>query len=180
MNPDLDYEPVEITKDNFYDYFEITTSGPRTYTYADGSTAIGPGFLQISMKEDVADRIKVDGSSLTVGVKAKKDLYRAKVDFENVTVTLGDKMKSDTKKELRKNASWFEPKVDIQIELFEEYHGQTYIGGILDSDFFWYKDSEYNSWSNGPAEQGSKAKYYQVVYKDIELVNVTGTLFIAK
>ena len=87
---------------------------------------------------------------------------------------------AQVKKELRKNASWFEPKVDIQIELFEEYHGQTYIGGILDSDFFWYKDSEYNSWSNGPAEPGTKAKYYQVVYTDIELVNVTGTIFLAK
>ena len=177
--PDLDYEPVEITADNFYDYFEITTSDPRTYTYADGRTAVGPGYLQVSMKENVSGRIKADGSTLTVGVKAKKDLYRAKIDFENVAVTLGDKMKSDTKKEMKKSASWWESKVDTQIDVFEEMNGHTYFNNVLASDFFMYKDTQYKYWNNGPAEPGSKAKYYQVVYTDIELVNVSGTIYIA-
>ena len=179
--PVLDYEPVEITAENFYDYFEIKASDPQSITYIDGTTAIRPGFLQVSMKEGVAERFKYDGSTLTVGVKAKKDLYRAKVDFENVTVTLGDKMKSDTKKEMKKDASWWESKVDTQINVFYEMDGHTYYNYILASDYFMYqfKSSGYKYWTNGPAEPGSKNNYYQVVYTDIELVNAAGTIYIA-
>ena len=178
--PVPEYEPVEITTENFYDYFEITTSEPRSYTNPDGRQTIQPGYLMVSPKEGVSERLNRDGSTLTIGVKAKKDLYRAKVDFETGTVTLGDKMKSDTKKEMKKSATWFESKVDTQIDVFYEMNGRTLYSSVLASDFFMFKNTEYKYWTNGPAEAGSKAKYYQVVYTDIELVNATGTIYIAK
>ena len=177
--PDLDYEPVEITKDNFYDYFEIKMSDPGTYTYDDGTKCIYPGSLIVTVKDSVSKRLKWDGCSVTLSLTAKKDLYRAKVNFDKVKVTLGDKMDSKTKKELRKSADWLEPRVDTQVELFEEYRGHTYLNSTLDSDVFWYKNTKYDYWGNSPAEQGSKDKYYQVVYKNIEIVNVTGTIYVA-
>ena len=178
--PAVEYEEVEITEENFYDYFEIKMGDPYEVTFMDGEKGIQPGFLVVAMKEGVQEKLDIDNCSLTIGVKAKKELRRAKIDFKDVTVKLGDKMDSKTKKELRKSASWFEPKVDTQLEVFAADGAHRYFSYIIDSDVFWYKDPAYKYWTSSTAQKGVDVKYYQVVYKDIELVNVTGTLFIAK
>ncbi len=180
--PPVEYEEVVITEENFYDYFEIVTDDPIESSYTDGTKGIRPGYLKVSVKEGVMERLDLANCSLTIGVKAKKELRRAKIDFENVTVTLGDKMDSKTRKEMRKSAPWFETKVDTQIDLFRTDGMSHYFTSVIESDFFMFKEktSWGGYWTNGLAEAGSKVKYYQVVYTDIEVLNVSGTLSIAK
>lgn len=176
LQPVVEYEAVEITPENFFDYFEIQQGEARKVTMRDGEERILPGGLEVVMKEGVRERLNRKDSTLTIGVKAKKDFYRAKIDAETGEVKLGDKMDSKDKKALKKSASWWESKVDTQIEVF---YGDGYYNYWLDSDSFWYKDKQYNYWTNEPAQLGSKTKYYQVVYRDIELVNAAGTLYLA-
>ena len=176
LQPVVEYEAVEITPENFFDYFEIQQGEAQKVTMRDGEERILPGGLEVVMKEGVRERLNRKDSTLTIGVKAKKDFYRAKIDAETGEVKLGDKMDSKDKKALKKSASWWESKVDTQIEVF---YGDGYFNSWLDSDAFWYKDKQYNYWTNEPAQLGSKTKYYQVVYRDIELVNAVGTLYLA-
>ena len=171
-----EFEVVEITPENFFDYFEIQQGEARRVNMVSGEERILPGGLEVVMKEGVRERLNWKESTLTIGVKAKKDFYRAKIDAETGEVKLGDKMDSKDKKALKKSASWWESKVDTQLEIF--YEG-GYFNSWLDSDSFWYKNKQYNYWTNEPAQLGSKTKYYQVVYRDIELVNAVGTLYLA-
>lgn len=172
MMPATEYEEIALTAENFYDYFEIVTEDPNIEKNSDGSIKqIYPGSLILKMKEDIVNRVDWENSILTVGITAKKDLYRAKIDWETGEITLGDESDSDVKKAVKK-LDWFEPKVDVQVS---ELAYMRWLSG----DGFWFKHPTYKGWSSGFAEPGSKTKYYQVVYRDIELVSVEGTLFLA-
>ena len=173
MMPEPEYEEVVLTEENFFDYFEIVTAEP--YIERDSAGVIKtvyPGGLQLRMKEDFAKRLDWENSTLSVGITAKKDMYRAKIDFETGEITLGDSSDSDVKKAVKK-LDWFESKVDTHVD-------GVYSLYTVANDPFWYKHPTYKSWSSGWAEPGVKTKYYQVVYRDIELVNLEGTLFLAK
>ena len=173
MMPEPEYEEVALTVENFFDYFEIVTADP--YIERDSAGVIKtvyPGGLQLRMKEDFAKRLDWENSTLSVGITAKKDMYRAKIDFETGEITLGDSSDSDVKKAVKK-LDWFESKVDTHVD-------GVYSLYTVANDPFWYKDPTYKYWNSGWAEPGVKAKYYQVVYRDIELVNLEGTLFLAK
>lgn len=172
MKPPVEYEAVEITPENFFDYFEIQQAEPEIYRYADGSIKrIWPGSLVIVMKEDVQKRVNWTDSKLKATVKGKYTLYRAKVDFETGEITLGDKMDSKTKKEFKKQASWFDLNFSRDVEgVFSRWH----IG-----DGFCYKEPKYKYWTIGYAEPGVKTKYYQPVASDIEVSKASGTLYLA-
>ena len=173
MMPATEFEEITLTAENFFDYFEIATEEPSIERNSDGSIKqIYPGWLALKLKEDFVNRLDWENSTLTVGITAKKDLYRAKIDWETGEVTLSGKSDSDVKKAVKK-LDWFEPKVDVQVsEIYYSYY--------LSGDGFWFKHPTYKGWSSGFAEPDLKAKYYQVVYRDIELVSVEGTLFLAK
>ena len=171
MIPEPEFEEVVLTEGNFFDYFEIVTGDPYIERYAGGSVkTIRPGGLELRMKEDFAKRLDRENSTLSVGITAKKDLYRAKIDFETGEITLAESSDSDVKKAVR---TWFESKVDTHVDGVYSRHTLAY-------DEFWYKDPRDKDWYSGSAEPGVKTKYYQVVYRDIELVNLEGTLFLAK
>lgn len=174
MIPEPEFEEVVLTEENFFDYFEIVSGDPYIERYAGGSIkTIYPGGLELRIKEDFAKRLDWENSTLSVGITAKKDLYRAKIDFETGEITLADSSDSDVKKALRKSVSWFESKVDTHVDgVYSQY--------FLANDPFWYKDPTYKDWWGIEAAPGVKAKYYQVVYRDIELVNLEGTLILAK
>ena len=172
MKPPVEYEAVEITTENFLDYFEIQQMDPRIERYADGSIKrVWPGSAGVAMKEGIAERVNWKDSKLKVSVKGKYTLYRAKIDFETGEITLGDKMDSKTKKEFKKQVSWFDLDFTEQIEAVFSY---WYFGGS-----FCYKDPEYKYWTMNAAEPGVKAKYYQPVGSDIEISKASGTLYLA-
>ena len=173
MMPATEYEEVVLTPENVLDYFDIITGEPQIEKDSSGNIKrIWPGGLLLVMKEDVINRLDWENSSLVLGVTAKKDMYRAKIDWETGEITLGDEKDSDVKKAVKK-LDWFEPKVDEQIDgVYSMYY--------ITSDAFWYKHPQYKSWSSGYAEPDLNAKYYQVVYTDIEVVNVEGSLFLSK
>ena len=174
MIPEPEFEEVVLTEENFYDYFEIVTAEPYIQRYAGGSVKkIYPGGLELWPKVDIIGRLDWENSTLSVGITANKDLYRAKIDFETGEITLADSSDSDVKKALRKSVSWFESKVDTHVDGVQPWYS-------LANDDFWYQDPAYKDWCCGSAEPGVKAKYYQVVYRDIELVNLEGTLILAK
>lgn len=173
MMPATEYEEVVLTPENLLEYFDITTGEPQIDRDSSGKIkSIWPGGLLLVMKEDVSSRLNWEASSLVVGIKAKKDMYRAKIDWETGEITLSDKKDSDVKKAVKK-LDWFESKVDEQIDgVYYQYY--------ITSDPFWYKHPVYKGWSSGYAEPDLNTKYYQVVYTDIELVNVEGSLFLSK
>lgn len=173
MMPATEYEEVVLTPENVLDYFDIITGEPQIEKDSSGNIKrIWPGGLLLVMKEDVINRLDWENSSLVLGVTANKDMYRAKIDWETGEITLGDEKDSDVKKAVKK-LDWFESKVDEQIDgVYSTY----YITG----EAFWYKHPQYKSWSSGYAEPDLHTKYYQVVYTDIEVVNVEGSLFLSK
>ncbi len=176
MIPEPEYEEVVLTPENFYDYFEIEVAEPNIERSSSGEIkTIFPGSLYVRVKEDCYDVLDWENSHVVFGVTAKKDLYRAKIDWETGEITLGSEPDADAKKAVKK-LDWFEPKVDQQIDMSETIYSSYYIDG----DAFWFKHPEYKGWSNGWAEPGMKTKFYQVVYRDIELVNLEGSLFIKK
>lgn len=173
MKPPIEFEPVEITPENVYDYFEIGLDNPRIERFSDGSIKeIWPGSVYLALKEDFTRRLDWENSNINVTVKGKKALYRAKIDWETGEVTLGDKMDSKVKKDMKKHFDWFQFNIEEQIqEIFSKY----YFAG----DAFIYKDPKDKYWTMNPAVPGLDAKYYQSVYSDVEITAASGTLYLA-
>ena len=176
MMPEPEYEEIVLTPENFFDYFEIVVAEPNIDRASSGEIkTIFPGNLYVRVKEELSEKLDWQNSHVVFGVSAKKDLYRAKIDWETGEITLGSEPDADAKKAVKK-LDWFEPKVDQLIDMSEMFYSSYYIDG----DAFWFKHPEYKGWSNGWAEPGMKTKFYQVVYRDIEVVSVEGSLFLKK
>lgn len=170
MRPPVEFETVEITLENVNDYFEFASMGDNISRYSDGSIKeIWPGSTGLKMKEGIPARIDWDNSHVELKITGKQSLYRAKVDFETGEITLGDKMDSSDRKELKKSGM-FDPDLD---ETISGIYSSYYFGGS-----FYYKHPEYKSWWMGSAEPGVKTKYYQAVASDLEFVSASGTLYL--
>lgn len=172
MIPIEAYEAVEITKENFYDYFEIGPGESNIERYSSGKIkSVSPGGLRVLLKEELWDRLDWQNSSLHLRVKGSKDFARAKIDWETGEITVSDKKDSDVKKALKK-LGWVETKLDESID-------GTFSWWSVGWDSFYYKDPQYKYWNNGQAESGKDVKYYQAVYSNVEVEEVSGTLYLA-
>ena len=176
MMPAAEYEEVVLTEENFFDYFEIVPGDPYIEKTSSGEIkSIYPGGLYLALKEEFVDRLDWENSGFSVGVTAKKDLYRAKINWETGEITLGSEPDADVKKAVKK-LDWFEPKVDTRVDESETVYYSYYI----DADSFYFKHPKYKAWNSGMAEPDLDTKYYQVVYRDLEISGVEGSLFIKK
>ncbi len=176
--PELEYEPVDLTEENFFDYFEISTGEPHVEKKSSGKIDyIYPSSLYVSLKEEYNRLIDWQNSTASFGVQAKKTPYRAKIDFETGTVKLGDKASDDVRKAIKK-LDWYESKIDTFVDLAR--NGSLYSSGYIGGDAFYFKNkaSWGSYWTNGAAEPDTGYKYYQIVYSDYKISNVSGTLYI--
>ncbi len=170
MRPPVEYEAVEITLENVNDYFEFGTRASDITRYSDGTIkSVWPENMGVRMKEGIPARVDWDNSHVDLTVTGKQTLYRAKVNFETGEITLGDKMDSKDRKELKK-IGMFDP--DLNETLSGIYSGY-YFGGS-----FYYKHPEYKGWWMGSAEPGVKTKYYAPVLSDLEFASASGTLYL--
>ena len=110
MMPEPEYEEVVLTEENFFDYFEIVTAEP--YIERDSAGVIKtvyPGGLQLRMKEDFAKRLDWENSTLSVGITAKKDMYRARSISRPARSRLGIRV-IPTSRRLSKNSTGSSPR----------------------------------------------------------------------
>ena len=178
--PEIEYEEVKLTEENFFDYFEVTTSDPQIERRASGEIKyIYPGSLAVIMKEEYYMRLDWENSTASLKVQAKKTPYRAKINFETGEINLGDKASDDVKKEI-KNLEWYDSKVNASVDL-STGKGGFYSSYHLDGNGFFYKvkESGWSYWSSGFARPGIDTKYYQIVYSDCKVSDVKGTLYLA-
>ncbi len=172
MKPPVEYEAVELTPENFYDYFEIGPGETNIERKSSGKIkSITPAGLRVTLKEEFWDRLDWDNSTLHLRVKASKNFARAKIDWETGEVSVSSKNDSDVKKALKKTG-WVETKLDNTIDSVFSWWSAGW-------DLFYFKDSQYKYWTNGAAEPGKDVKYYQAVYSNIEVSEVSGTLYLA-
>ena len=166
------FEAVEITKDNFFDYYEIVKDEPTIERDSSGKIkSVTPGNFLISLKEEYWDRLYGDRSSIKVRVKADKSFARAKIDWETGEITVSSKTDSDVKKALKK-LEWVETKLDSSLD-------SVFSWWSVGWNTFYYKDSQYKYWTTGEAKPGLDVKYYQAVYSNVEVSEVSGTLYLA-
>ena len=183
--PDADSEPVtdsgvsaekeviELTVDNFFDYFEFVQRENSIERDSSGKIkSIYPGWYQLVLKEEYRNRYSWESGEITVGFIAKVDsYYRAKIDWETGEVTLGDKASKDIRKAIKKNCKYSVAKQDSQVTGYDSFY-------ICSPDFFYlYRSSGFKWWTTGAAEPGKDTKYYTDTW-NVEVVNVSGTLIL--
>ena len=173
MMPAAEYEEVVLTPENLFDYYDLVNDEPYIERDSTGAiTYIWPGNLLLRIKEEYQGRIDFEQSMVTVGVTAKRTLYRAKVDWETGEITLGDKIDSDLRKQMKKSGL-FEPTLDTS----ESGNYSIYLGG----DGFYFKHPEYKTWWRSSLTPDlKKAKAYVAEFSDLEVVRVEGSLFVSK
>ena len=165
LKPEMEYEEIVLTEENFFDYFEFKVAEPYIERSSSGKIKyIYPGNLYVSLKEEYRELIDWENSTASFGVKAKKDLYRAKFDWETGEIKLNDSSSSDAKKAVKK-LDWYESKLDTYVNMAPD--GGLYYSYYIGGDSFYYKNTQYNYWTAGSAEPKTDYKYYQVVYDDI-------------
>ena len=176
--PEKEYEEIVLTEENFFDYFEIVVDDAHIERNSSGKIKyIYPGNLVVKVKEEYYDLLDRENSTAAFGVKAKKDLYRAKIDWKTGEIKLNDSKDDDVKKEVKK-LDWFESSVNTFVDMAP--NGRFYSTYFINGDVFFFKHPQYKAWISGRAEPDLDVKYYQIVYRDIEVVNLEGSLFIAK
>ena len=171
--PAVEYEEVVITPKNIFEYYEVVTEEPYIERDSTGAiTYIWPGNYLLRIKEDYKDRVDWEQSMVTVGVTAKKTLYRAKIDWETGELKLGDKIDSDLRKNLKKSGL-----LETKLDTTQSGSYSIYLGG----DGFYFKHPEYKSWWRSSITPDlKKAKTYVATFSDLEIVRTEGSLFIAK
>ena len=168
-----DREVIELTTENFLDYFELVQDG--NYIDRDSSgkiKSIYPGTYRYVLKEEYRERFSWETEEMTLGFIAKVDsFYRAKIDWDTGTFTLGDKADKNTRKAIKKDCKYSTSKLDSQVTGYDSFY-------ICSPDFFYlYRSSGFKWWTSGPAEPKDKTKYYIDTW-NIEIVNVSGTLIL--
>ncbi len=170
MMPAQEAEEVVITLENFFDYYEESVNEDYIERDAEGKiTSIYPGDVIYTLKEEYANRLDWENSSVTIGVTGKLSLLRVKFDWETGERTVGDKADKSIRKAAQKYA-------DFSSDISVQASGAGILYLNTDRCFYGFSSSDLRM--VGMAESGSKLKYYEAVPSELEVINAEGTLYL--
>ncbi len=91
----IDYEPVEITLDNWQDYFEVVEV-PVWEENAFGEIDSFNLEYEFRLKEEYYPRLNAEASNIVIEISYSYGKKPCKVDFENLTYELGERLRTET------------------------------------------------------------------------------------
>ncbi len=179
MIPEPEETVVEITPENFYDYYEIFYPEKMVEKDAQGnSISVWPGqSFYFQLKEEYRDKLVPDASQVEVGVICDSVLRKVEdVDWDTGNPKLSEETFEDLKSKVFEN--WTDkPNLDFS----QTYSGNYSLGagdsGIFGYGAFFLDKNAYGSWwSSGRLMKESSDTYYVFAPENIEIVRADGSI----
>lgn len=154
-------EIVDITSENFFDYFEMRLENSWSKNEFDEVEGWGRNYY-LFLKPEYADRLAIDDSEIKLQYTGKLVYYFCDVDLENQTIEVGEAIASQDKKDVDETTSF--RLYNGYSEKFPEEYCVTY---------FWLYSSD-NGWFDG-AEHA-----YVTDYEDFNIERAAGQIILVK
>ncbi len=179
MMPEPEKTVIEITPENFYDYYELCYPEQMVEKDAEGTpVSVWPGqYFYFQLKEEYAEKLVPDASQVEVGVICDSALRKVEaVDWETGALTLSEETFGKLASKIFEN--WTQkPNLDFSETFSGNYSLNAGNSGVFGYGAFYTEKNTYGTWwTSGRLMTDSKDTYYVVAPENIELVRAEGSI----